>query len=333
MATAFNPYIQTDLRDQKAQGANVGDTRAYNGQNFKWSGVNWDPAGGTSPANTTGFGGSTTLDNFGQASSDAFNSVNNNINSSEDAFLKKYSDTISGQETIPAMEARIGGELGLPQLRDTALRLQNTLQAIPGAVQSGAKDMGLSRGAVTKGTQARQASIAPAAEQATQNQQSAESTLTNRVGLGIQQQQKELLPLTQEASFMSDRAARQMTGYTTQMQSELQTLLTKYQSGIQMNIADKQRMADLAKQEQDYDIQKKQLAIQEKNANQPVAVGAGSSLYNPTTGKLIATAPAKTTTSPMQYLSPSNSGGAGTSWKVVNGSAVKQPSNYGFVAD
>jgi hypothetical protein len=40
---AFNPYLQTDLRDVKAQGANTGDYRDFNGQKFRWDGVNWNP--------------------------------------------------------------------------------------------------------------------------------------------------------------------------------------------------------------------------------------------------------------------------------------------------
>ncbi len=43
---AFNPFLQTDLRDIKAQGANVGNVRNYNGTNYAWSGVEWQPTGG-----------------------------------------------------------------------------------------------------------------------------------------------------------------------------------------------------------------------------------------------------------------------------------------------
>lgn len=51
---AFNPYLQTDLRDVLAQGANVGDTRTYNGQNFRWNGVSWEGGGGGSSMGMAG---------------------------------------------------------------------------------------------------------------------------------------------------------------------------------------------------------------------------------------------------------------------------------------
>lgn len=42
----FNPYLQSDLRDVKAQGASVGDIRDYQGSKFRWDGIQWTKEGG-----------------------------------------------------------------------------------------------------------------------------------------------------------------------------------------------------------------------------------------------------------------------------------------------
>lgn len=58
---AFNPYLQTSLKHELAQGANVGDIRNANGQNFRWDGNTWTQERSSSPSYSSGgssFGGS-----------------------------------------------------------------------------------------------------------------------------------------------------------------------------------------------------------------------------------------------------------------------------------
>ena len=47
---AFDPFKQTNLRHELAQGANVGDIRGYGADKYRWSGVQWEKEGGGSPS-------------------------------------------------------------------------------------------------------------------------------------------------------------------------------------------------------------------------------------------------------------------------------------------
>lgn len=180
----------------------------------------------------------------------------------EDEFLNRYREVVSGQEGIPAMAERIGGELGLSSLRQSAFNLNQTLENIPTVQTQATTGYDVNENQRQRMIAAEQAKIAPLAQKATSQQQFAEGQLGERLGYETQQQLKDLQPLQMEASMISDRLARETTGYTTDKQSELEIYLRKLDQGFQLSQAEKQRANELADQENNFEQQKELLTFQ-----------------------------------------------------------------------
>lgn len=52
----FNPNLQTNLKHELAQGANVGDRRTFNGATYRWDGNSWTQSGGEGYTSSSGGG-------------------------------------------------------------------------------------------------------------------------------------------------------------------------------------------------------------------------------------------------------------------------------------
>lgn len=97
-----------------------------------------------------------------------------------------------------------------------------------------------------------------------------------------------LIPYQVEGNLLNERIAREATGYSQQQQRELDSLLTIYQTGVQMAENEKNRMQQLAMQEKQFEQQKQLLAEEAKSkgsSNNLLTVGSGSFLFNPSTGQ------------------------------------------------
>lgn len=117
---AFNPYLETDLRDVKAQGASVGDSRSHNGQDFSWNGVTWNPAGGQ--PNATGAQGN--QQSYIQSAIDQMKKVNEPIVKSYEESIPETQKKFSAQsDSIKSrydnLIASIKGNQGVAETRQT----------------------------------------------------------------------------------------------------------------------------------------------------------------------------------------------------------------------
>ena len=197
-------------------------------------------------------------------------------------FLGRYTNTINSQPTTSAMAARIGEELGLPTLQKNALALQNTLYDIPETYSAATRGFDVNANQLSRIIGTKQAQIAPAAERAQGFADSAQNQLNTRLAYEQTDQAKQLLPYQSEQSLMSDRLARETTGYTTAMQSELDAITAKMNAGITISEGEKNRANQLAIAEKSY-----QAAIKtaEMSNNRQIALSSGQGIYDPTTGK------------------------------------------------
>lgn len=82
-----------------------------------------------------------------------------------------------------------------------------------------------------------------------------------------------LHPLELQINSLSDQFARQLTGYTTTAQQQLDTLMSKLNNQQQLNNQEWQQAADLAKQEQSFQQQRSLIAQQNGSTN--TFLGAG----------------------------------------------------------
>lgn len=213
----------------------------------------------------------------------------------EQDFLGRYQTAIKGQEPIDAMFQRLSTQYQLPQLQarlpelqQNAMSLQQTLFQLPQEARTRQERYGGMDEAQRKAfIGERQAELAPSASLAEQNYQAALGNynqafgnVENMLKYNVAQQQKELQPLTTEASMMSDRLARQMTSYSQEQQSQLDLYLQQLSSNQQLSLAQMQHANELAIKEQDYQNQLKLLetkgaqdiASQELSGQQNIAL-------------------------------------------------------------
>lgn len=229
--------------------------------------------------------------NFGSSSSVNFGQIFQDQQQQEADFLARFKDSI--QQASQA----ISQELGLDALKQNALTAGNVasnitgqLEAIPGTQETISKQVGISAPRLQQRIASKTAELSPALSSATRGLESANTALS----LGLQtygtKMGEAMLPYQTEASMLSDRLAREVTGYTTQYQGELSLLLEKMKQQGQLDLAELQRAQQLADMENSY------LLINQGNQQ---------SLVNPYTGAINATY--------LTGLAPT-SGGQNTGW-------------------
>lgn len=130
------------------------------------------------------------------------------------------------------------------------------------------------------------------------NFNTAAQNLNNSLGAAQSEIGTRLTPYQVEGNLLNERIAREATGYSQQQQRELDSLLTVYQTGVQMAENEKNRMQQLAIQEMEFE----RLKYSTQNANkntQIVESGGRKYLVDMNTGQRI------------QDLGPSGSGTGG----------------------
>ena len=180
-------------------------------------------------------------------------------------FLTKFGGAIAGQGTTQAAAERIGGELGLPQLRQNAFNLQQQLIDIPSVYKEGTRGFDVNANQLARIVNARTAELGPLAQRATAQAQFGEQELGTRLG------------------YLQNDWKR-----------ELDAILDKVRNGITLSEGEKNRANQLAIAEKGYENQLKQIAEQAKYKGQEspyMTVGEGSTVFDPITGRIIYKAP------------------------------------------
>jgi len=222
----------------------------------------------------------------------------------EQDYLKRYTGAIQGQEGMSALAERLGGELGLPQLRKGATTLQTTLENIPYTYGQATRGFDVTQNQLDRIIGQKTSELAPVYNKVYNALQSGEQQLGQRVGYAQTEQEKLLRPYTTEQSMLSDRMVRETTGYNQDSQNELDTILQKAQMGIQLSQFEMQRADQLSQNEKQYEIQKQDLQLKQQAAKNTSLIEVGGKLYNPTTG---------------QWITPPGVGGSG---KTLNDYAL-----------
>lgn len=202
----------------------------------------------------------------------------------QDEFLGRFRTAVEGQEKLPDMAARLGGELGLPGLRSTSQGLMNTLEATPETQKTATRGYNVNSNQLARIIGAKQAELAPSATKAAQNTLNAENELGTRLGYGVQQQVKDLTPFTTEQSLMSDQLAREYTGFTQQASNELQMIMQQIQNNQAVTLQQMQNANNLAIKKLEYDNAKNSI-------DKYLTLSEGQTVYDPTSLQALYTAP------------------------------------------
>lgn len=221
----------------------------------------WGDAEANADFNATGGagkGGSTGGSDVGSfAPSVSRSSFNQGQADLQSDFLNRYKTTIGGLETPSALAARLGGELGLPALNKSAFGLNQTLADIPSVQTTATRGFDVNANQLSRIIAAKQGEIAPLAQRATAEAQFAQNELGTQMGYAQQDQDRQLMPYQVEGQQLSDRLAREATGYNTDMQNELDLYLNRLARGEELSDQERARAEKLADNETAFEQQKK----------------------------------------------------------------------------
>jgi hypothetical protein len=176
--------------------------------------------------------------------------------------LDRYRGTIASQESLPAMNERIGSELGLPALRQNAFQLNETLRNMPQVQSQATRGFDVNANQLQRIIASQQGKMAPLAQEATRASQFAEGELGERMRLSQAEQARQLQPFEMERDLLSDRIAREMTAFSQQKEQELTVLLTKFNRDNYLSDREWQRANELADAESEFDRQKELIKLQ-----------------------------------------------------------------------
>lgn len=171
-------------------------------------------------------------------------------------FLNRFRQGIAGQEALPAMAERLGKEVGLPQLRETAFQTNRTLNDIPATYTAATRGFDVNANQLGRIIGTKQAVAAPIAQKAQEQYQNAEDIVNTGIGYAQAQQEKELLPYQSEQQMLTDYQAREASGFSLEVQSKLQGYIQKMQGGIQLTTAEAAEANKLAMAKLDYEARK-----------------------------------------------------------------------------
>ena len=240
---------------------------------------------------------------------------------SED-FLNRYKNAIAGQETMSAMAKRIGSELNLPTLSENAYNVNKVMREIPQTYSAATRGFDVNANQLSRITGQKQSELAPTLATANEALAQAQNTLNTQMGYEQYDQEKALKPFETEQSLLTDRLAREATFYSQENENELNTIIAKIQSGIQVSEAEKDRAQQLAIAEMGYKAKKEELAA---GSWSEITIGGNKYRINLTTGE-------------KQLLGPasSSSSGSGNALSYLTGGTTKTTTptkTDGFTAD
>lgn len=156
-------------------------------------------------------------------------------------YITGYTGAIGEQETLPAMYDRLSGQFGIPQLREQTTRLgeasedlTSQLFALPEDVAGRTRESLVTESGKQRIIQAEAdpmqknlAQLSSLAQKFGTRLGQAESEVSTRMGMEMAQQEKLLMPWEKQYDLMNTMQAREFTGYTNQMQLELDRLIAK----------------------------------------------------------------------------------------------------------
>lgn len=201
----------------------------------------------------------------------------------ESDYLNRLRGAIAGQETVPAMYSRIARETGMDVAGANAAKLQTQLTNLPYTYSAATRGFDVNANQLERLTAAKAAELAPTATAAANQYASAKDVANALMGATQAQQAKELTPYQNEQQLMSDRLARETSGFTAQAELEYNALVTKAQMGIELTENEKNRaqQLEIAKMNRDAQLE---VARMQQQKFAPTGTGG---IYNVSTGEIM----------------------------------------------
>jgi len=202
----------------------------------------------------------------GSTSSATGSSLLDQQSAREEDFLKRYRETLAGQTSLSDIYSRLSTEAGLPELQKGAFQAQQAVTQVPETEATLSKQFGISAPRLQKRISEQLSTLQPQALRAAELAQFASQDVSQRLGLEAAEQERALKPFEVEAAQISERAAREMTGYSIERQGELDQLLTKLNQQGSLDYLEAQRVASLASSELEFDRQRELISFETDEA-------------------------------------------------------------------
>jgi len=181
----------------------------------------------------------------------------------EESFLKRFRSAITAQPRVQDIFSRRAAEEGLSPARELATRttqqaldIEGELEALPGQVAGatrgfdvGARQLAQIQAEKAKPVREQLVQLSRAATRAGVRAEDISRRVQEQVSNEITQLGKELQPFSVEAAQISERAAREVTLFSIQLQENLTRDLDRLARGERFEMAELQRIADLASKE------------------------------------------------------------------------------------
>ena len=192
------------------------------------------------------------------------------LSTGEDAVLANLVAAMKGQASPLDIYSKLETEAGIPELRTSAKSLSQEVYSLEDAIRQIEPDVtgrtreslvteAQRRGLVNVGQKPLRENLgttATALGRVLSGLGLAQAEIGTKTGLAVQGQEKELEPYKLRYTAMVDRNARLMTGFTADRQTQLDTIMAKWQRTNQLDDREWQLAATLASEERTY---KKQL--------------------------------------------------------------------------
>lgn len=194
----------------------------------------------------------------------------------EKDFLGRFNQAITNRPSLGELSSNLEQEYGIPQARENFSGLSslvgditNQVRSLPQRVEGETRGFDVNANQLAQIKEARQQPLMQNLAEAGTNLSSVGSTLnmlnsalTNRLGFEMQDREDALMPLQMEASFLSDRLAREAAQYSREDEQEFDMILEKMRSNQQLTMAEMLRANELADQESEFARQKELLTMQ-----------------------------------------------------------------------
>mgnify|MGYP001578858258 FL=1 len=218
-------------------------------------------------------------------------------NAEQNALFDVFKTQSAGQEKIGSAYSRLAGEQGIPGLQTSAAIIQGEIGNVKALIDRLEQDVTTrTAGTLTSEAQRRRTvaaertplsdtlgRLATGLDPVTRALETAQGNVGTQLSLTAQEQAKELRPAEMQISALSDRFAREMTGYNQDKQSELSAVLAKISRDEALSDREWQSAQQLASEERSWQQTKEKMEIEQKNALQLKLTKAGGtgSVVNP----------------------------------------------------
>ena len=209
-------------------------------------------------------------------------------------FTNKFSSFVNKLPSTQSMADTFSNSLNLPNLRNNANSIQQTITDLPNTYSSAVRGTDVNNNQLQRIIGQRMGELAPMATNATNALNSAENQLGQRLGYAQQDITRQLMPIQNEASLFGQQLQTGANMFSQNMKGELDSIIAKMNGGIQLTEGELNRANQLAMAEKNNQASMNQLQYSSANSQHPAdtsyqTIGGQVKLIDNRTGQVIST--------------------------------------------